>query len=703
MKKQKTFNAKCGALVGSVVAIALCGVGLSFIGETNADAGGERASAMVAPKISIDTEEYSLTSIPSAALGNAYRIFDASATDAYGDAAEVKARVYLYYSSETRSRIYLENGEFTPSYYGVYTVEYTATDRSGNTSVSTYEVACERKEPLKATVVNEAESGVAGVEITLSGLDYENAIGSASYEITVTHADGKAVYELGDETSFVPMYAGEYIVEYAYSDYNERGTTSYTFTVAENDSPVIFDSVTLPKYFLVGCEYTLPTPKCYGFALGKPVKLIPTVTVQYKGGKSVVLDSTAFTPTEAGELTVTYTATFDGVSTADSYEVVAVDVGYTDELKMANYLYGDSVTANATSNAIELLTATDGAQTEFINAVLAASLTVDFGFDLEQNEFSGLDIWLTDSVDSAKQVKFSILKDSENSSNVAINDKLIGKTTSSFFDDDIVTLAYDNGACTASIGDSESAKVKTTYGGDPFEGFTSNFVYVRLAFTGVTGTSKVSLSKINNQTLFNEGDSNIPHVVYSRYSHGKKTVGDLIEIEPVYVGDVLTPNYTVRYYVKSPDGSYTVDENGTLLSPESTDPTRSYRFIAKQLGRYLVTIGIADGFGNEYMYSYAVNILDMELPVIRLSDTKNETAKVGSNLKIKSATVTDNVSENIAIFVYVIDPNGVASEYKRTEKGFKYKLSQKGEYTVQYYAFDEAGNTAITGYTVTVK
>lgn len=699
MNKQKCFKGKRIIIASAITTVALCcSLALSFISEARADRVGINNVVASTPKIFIDTKEYSLDSIPSANIGNAYRIFDVEANDSFGNSIEVETRVYLNYSSETRSRIYVENGEFIPNYYGIYTVEYTAIDRSGNIVVSTYDVTCEEKESLKATVINEVLSGVAGEEIKLSGLEYENAIGTTSYQITVTHKDGKAVYELGDKTAFVPMFAGEYTIEYEYFDYNETGKVEYTCMVAVNDSPVIFDKIALPKYFLMGCSYELPIPQAYSFKFGKPIKLNPMISTQYKDVAPVPLDGTKFTPTTEGECTIIYTATFDGGSTKDCYKIPVVDVGYTDELKMEKYFYGESVVVRAASNAIELHTVTDGASTEFINALLVERLTMDFGFDLEKNAFEKLDIWLTDSVDTTEKVKISIFKDTNQYSQVAINDKVVGKTDASFYKTDITNLSYDNSAYTVSLGGLEGAKIKTNYNGEPFEGFKSKFAYVRLVFSGVTGESKVNFSMINNQALFNEGDSNAPYVVYSRYSKGKKTIGDVIELDPVYVGDVLTPSYKVRYYVKSPDGNYAVDENGTLLSPENADATSSYCFIAQQFGRYLVTIGVSDAFGNEYMYSYAINILDMELPVIKFSNNKNETAKLGSILNIKSAIVTDNVSENIVINVYVIAPNGRVSEYNTG-----YKLTEKGVYKVFYYAFDEEGNTAIKSYIVTVQ
>ncbi len=701
MKTQKTFNIKRCLCVGAFIAIALCGIGVSYLGETKAAVDSGSSVSAVEPKITIDPADgYSLTSIPYAVKGEGYRVFEASAVDAYGSELEVEKRVYLFYSSETRSRVYLKNGEFTPTQYGIYTVEYSATDLAGTTAIATYEVVCQEKEALTATVESEVETCVVGTEVQLSGLNYENAIGTTSYAITATHSEGKVVYELGDDNSFVPMYVGDYTVEYAYSDYNETNKVSYTLKVTEREEPVIFNKVNLPKYFLVGCSYDLPLPECYSFSLGKPVKVQPSITIAYKSGKTLSLESTKFTPQLAGEFSLIYTATFDGVSSTDSYELVAVDVEYTGELKMENYLYGDDVIKTATSSEIELTTAKDGASVEFVNAILAENLTIEFAFDVDQNNFNELEIWLTDSVNPEEQLKISVRKDKTDSSDLYLNDQLFGNMTNSFFNSDNVSLSYANASRSLFIGNSDTVVVKSANNGDEFKGFSSRYVYVKFAFAGVEGNSKVSLSKINNQVLFNEGDSNSPVVVYSRYTEGKRQIGDMIEIAPVYVGDVLTPTYALRYYVKSPDGSYTIDENGVVLSPDNTIATNSYRFVARQIGRYLVTIAAGDGFGNEYTYSYAVTVVDKEAPILRISSTKSETVKVGSYLNVRSATVSDNISEDISIFVYVIDPYGIVTEYNPNEN---FKLEYEGKYFVQYYAFDEAGNTAIKGYTVTVK
>jgi hypothetical protein len=383
----------------------------------------------------------------------------------------------------------------------------------------------------------------------------------------------------------------------------------------------------------------------------------------------------------------------------ESYKLQSVEVNYATDVEMERYFYGDDIVTEATSYGVSLQTNKEGASTEFINKVIAQKFSLDFGFDIEENNYDRLDITLTDSLNAECSVKFSVVRGLGEFTELYVNDAAMTKSSVSFTSKNTHNLSYNDKDHTVTLGGSEAVKVRNTYAGEPFNGFESDYVYVRVGFADVTGQSKSFVYKINNQVLFNEGDGIFPHVVYTRYEHGKKEIGDLIVVDRIYVSDILNPNYSVSYYVKAPDGSYAVDVNGTQLSPENTDWRKENSFIATQLGRYNVVIICEDSFGNGETYSYSINIVDTEAPLVRIFDKKDETARVGDVLKAKAVQVSDNLTESLVVYTYVMTPKGTVEEYKESER---FVLTQKGVYRVYYYVFDENGNTTTVYYSITV-
>lgn len=696
-KRNKWKIAICAFSLASVIAV---GVGIGYGNVRSAAEKTERTQTGKMPVIEVQTDKYTIEEAPNAVPGKSYRIFDATATDSYGNSLAVTEKVYLYYNSENRSRIFVENGYVTPSFEGVYTVEYTAVDKAGMTATLTYDFHCMEKTPLKANVVGGEEVGLAGVRVTVGELQFENAIGETEYSATANLKGTSVSYTIDDSHTFLPMYAGEYEIVYEFADYNETGYISDTLMIGKNDTPIIFDEIVLPKYLIKDCNYTLPIPTAYCFADGKPVRIDPLIRVTYEDVAPVFVSADQFTATEEGKVLIEYIVRFNGKQVVKSYELESVEVHYATDVDMERYFYGEDIVTAATSYGVSLQTDKEGANVEFINKVIAQKFSLDFGFDLEENNYDRLDITLTDSLNAERSVKFSVVRGLGEFTELYVNDVAMTKSSVSFTSKDVHNLTYNDEERTVTLGGSEAVKVRKTLAGETFDGFESDYVYVRVGFADVEGNSKAFVYKINNQVLFNEGDGNFPHVVYTRYEHGKKEIGDLIELDRIYVGDILNPNYSVSYYVKGPDGSYVVDVNGTLLSPENTDWRKSYAFIATQLGKYNVVMSCEDSFGNSEMYSYSINIMDTEAPLVRIIDKQNETAKVGDVLTAKDVQVSDNLTQELVVYTYVMTPKGTVEEYKADKK---FVLAQKGVYRVYYYVFDENGNTTTVYYSITVE
>ena len=637
------------------------------------------------PDIFIDWEGYTEENVPTALKNVPYRVFSAQAEDVYGDDLAVSKKVYLHYNESTKSLINLENNAIVPKYYGIYTVEYTAIDEFGNVSVATYEFECAKREKLAIECTGGETTALAGYETEIATVAYQNANGNVSIKATATLDCGDIVYDLTGKTSFVPAYAGEYIVEFFCSDYTSTVTDSYVLEVSAHDTALFAEEVNLPSYFIVNKEYGLPMPKSYQYVLGKPIAVTPVVTVQEGNNKAVVISDGKFTASQAGELIISYHLG-DSVQT---YHARAVDVGYNNPaaFDIGKYFYSDSATVSVNTNAGLAMTEVDGARVEFINEL--DSYGFEFGFNIAKNgaNFEQLNFYLTDSMDKSVALEIALRKTGEETSVVRINDGMDNKFEFSFYSASPISLSYDEKANAVSFGTDFKVRL------EDFAGFPSGKLEFAFAFAGVTGVSKVGINSINNQAFYEvQEDIVAPQVSFEAYDGGIKSVGDLITVKGIYVCDVLDPDYTVAYCIKRPNGEYVVDENGLMLSPQNTDYAKDYTFRATEYGYYTVGITVEDFFGNMSNFEYTISVDDAEAPVAVLKTEMPTEVKAGEAFTISEVDVFDNITRECTVDVDLMTPLMLTVD---VEAGKAYSFTMKGVYTVCYIIKDGKGNTAI--------
>ena len=685
--------------------IALFSVSIiCFAAQANEQTGTNKT--IQPPAINVLCDNYSLENAPNAVPNVKYKVFDATATDVYGANVDVEVKVYIYYSSQTRSRIFVEENVFLPICSGIYTVEYRAEDRTGNFSILTYDINCVDKQAISVFLTNKTTTAIAGVKVKLADCYIENFIGDTSCSINVD-CDGKN-FEVDKDGYFIPTYAGDYTVTYTYSDYNETGEISYTINVQANSLPVIYDDINLQKYYIVGADYNLPLPTAYSYEYGYPIKITPTVEVVFENGlKYEIADASKFNLKQAGEFSIVYKATFNGKQTTlIKNDFISTDVGYEDaksngKVRVADYFDSPSYVKKETlRSGVKFTTATDETKIDFINKLLSVEFYLSFGFSELNNHFDRFDILLTDIENSEQQIMISLIKQSTSVCDLLINGNYVSKVNASFYNEETQTLHYNNKTQKISLSNIENIKISQTVNGDIFNGFSSEFIMFSMQLNSVKGDSSIYIYKINNLTLSTYGDSIVPHLYYELYSGGKKKLGEKITIQRIYLSDVLAPYCSAEYSIKSPDGNYVVDENGVVLSEENTDYTKNYTFEVKEYGIYIVSMKIVDAFGNDDLIAYGISITDSTPPIVNLINKETQTVNVGSSVSIRKATANDDISGELAVYAYLVSPTLYTQEYKM---GQKVILNQKGIYHVYYYAYDEAGNAGFAEYTIIVK
>ena len=698
MKFGKAFLTGCLA----VSAVACTGIAVASA-ETSTPV-SETTSVNVAyePEIFVDWGDYAADNVPNAVCDKAYRVFDATAEDVYGEKIDVQTKVWLHYTESTKSLITVKDNVVTPTLYGIYTVEYVARDYYGNVKTYTYEFVCEESQPFAIALSNVEENAFVGYETQIATASFVNANGFVTERVTASLDGSDISYDITGETSFVPMYAGTYTVTYEYSDYNETATKSYELSVEKHDNPVFFENAPLNEYYIVGKSYQLPMVTAYQFGTGKPVAVTPEISVALNTGKAKPLAADgAFTPETAGKLTIRYTVRYNGNELTQAYVAKAVDVGYGDSstFDISKYFYSDDANIVIRSNEIMMTTEREGAKIDFVNALSSHKIEFDFAIAQGGNNFDRLDIWLTDSLDPSIALQISYIRSGLKESLLSVNGARGAKTGSSFYSTSTLGFVYSEKTMTAAIGKA-SVKISTAANGEEFNGFPSGKVNFSFSVSEVSGRSTLYVYRLNNQAFYNIGSDSIgPEICFYSYSGGERLVGDTITVDRCWGGDVLDDDCTISYSIKAPDGNYVIDENGLLLSEENARYDTAYTFRIRQQGSYMVQMTATDGAGNKTFYSYAITVIDGVSPKVALKTEMPKEVKVGDTITVSDLTIIDDVSRECIVYAFLYTPRLSGQEVKI---GDTFTPSYTGEYSIAYMVTDGTGNVTMLYHNFTV-
>lgn len=640
-----------------------------------------------APDITVDWGEYSAQNVPQAVKGKPYQIFNATAEDLYGENLDVTVKVYLHYLEETKALMTLKNNLVTPVSFGVYTVEYTATDIFGNVGVFTYDFECNDVETLSLSLSVQTTNTLAGLETPIANFTYYNAMGNAKTIVTATHKDGKAVYDLTGKDSFLPMYAGEYTIEYACTDYNVTVKESYKVTVENNPTPVFIGEADIPKYFIVGKEYTLPSIEAYQFDTGNPVPFTPVVSVQHGNGALKQISGYSFTPDREASLKFIYTIACGNQKVTKEYVAQAVNVGEVGTtFDITKYFYSPNAKITAGDECLTVVTAKDGAKLDFINTLTSRRFSLSLATTLETTRFDAVDIYLKDSQDESIQLKITYANPLAKDGYISLNDG--EKNDTGLYESAVQKISYDEELNEVSFNGGLALACP-----EDFEGFPSGKIRCSLQISGVKGESELQIYAINNQTLcYWPGDFFAPEIWFDLPAKGMYALGETVELGAIECADVLDPETTLYISVLSPSGEYVTSTSGVLVKSYVGD-VKNCGFITTEYGQYVVTIKITDGCGNSKSYNYVVEVQDLMAPEVVFKSKMPKSVKVGEAFTLSEILVTDDLSAPDKCSVDITLIGGPVGDVKILTAGKTYKFQTKGVYYLYYRVEDEAGNT----------
>ncbi len=639
-----------------------------------------------APTVTLDCAPYTETTLPNACVGKPYPIFDAVAFDPEMNPTNVDVAVYGGMYSDTRYLVDDKTGTFTPDLPGTYTMQYTASDSWGNTTQKlAYVYARVSEGALVLNLPDKAVSGKVGQKILFSKEEITGNFGIPQIDIQVKFGEE----EIPVTDGFTPYKEGTYQVSYTVTDYiGQQVQQSYEVQVAKADMAVFGDLPAVNRYMMLDMPNYVPVAAAYNYVTADGAR-IESVTYAEDAAGVHKVEGRKFTPAAGStQCTIWWEATIDGktaVTEKQTVPVIAVKNGQ--DYLVNQFFVCENVEASTTENNVLLKPSAEGATAVWATPLLAEGFSLIFSPD----KLETCTVLLEDYDDPNKKLEIVI----KTSTGVAVingtrNYPLV-KSGANFI------LNFD--PITNTLSDGSTSLVPLDEYGNVFAGFTSGKLYMTMSFAGLEGSAAVKVLSINAHNLNNRTfDMLKPGVSVLGETGGFFVAGDKATVYKGATADVISPFCTFYVNVLDPDGEIVTNTDGERM--EGIYPDRNFTIELTKIGAYIVQFYSEDADGNkEKNISYTLNVLDLVPPVLSVPASPiPETAKVGEKLTIPGVTATDAVDGELEVITYVVRPDLRV----QTVTTGSVEFTQTGMYVIKYYAFDAAGNSDISEYTVFV-
>ena len=656
----------------------------------------------------IDVSEEFDTSVP-AVKGYYYPVNPAVAKDLMsGGTVDCSVSVFYNYSRPTGdysdfNGVYdyqaeVENGRFKAERLGFYSVVYRATDWYGNKSekVVSVKVTDNNVVPVTGLTLN----GVTEVAAT-GGLCYlpecsgaTGGVGNISYgyEVYSGEKEYEILYNYANQPYFVPDKTGAFTVRVFAEDlFGVRDAVEYTVT-ATSACRIIKDVPVLPLGIIGGYEYELPSVNVYGND-GNVIEKAGIKIID-GDGERVYRGKEVFTPDENGNAVIIYYT--EGLENVYTIPVLTVFNDFGEISAKDYFILSDGMSSAMTIKGTEF-TADSDADATFSVAQVCDTFGMIFTSVPNKSDFGELVLTLTDSSDYKIAISIGLINNGENKCNISLNGKAtnIYVNAFAFGSQKLCSVRYGNKNTTFTCDDRNVSVDKTLYG-ECFKGFTGGKIYITVSLKGVKEESSFVLSSINDQMLNIDVamDNNEPNIaVDNTYNSLTVDYGGTLTVYKARVSDVLDPGVKVTVSFTL-DGVPLVSSDGITLKNVPCD--REYTVTLNGYGVYLLKYQATDGNDNPDSISYRIQVIDGEKPVLNVGNVPVKLSR--GEIKLPTATATDNVTEKPVVWAVVYDPAGNIVFLD----GGKFTAVHSGIYKVIYYAIDKAGNTASLSYLIAI-
>lgn len=661
------------------------------------------ATDVVAPILDVDLGGYTEESLPKGLLNYSYPLFHASARDAFDGEIDAAVEVTFAYDTTNPKQMTVKNGAFKPTEPGRYRITYSATDSHGNIAKKNFYVDVEMTHPkLEVAFDDITTEMMEGDLYTFPSYTVLNAFGNPQVELQAT-LNGKEL-EI-TEKGIRPYDSGEMQVTYVVKDYVGRKVTqTYTVTVNKATKPTFVEEPLLPKRLIAGNSYVFPSIFAYNYVTGQGEPVATQIYVKENGVEKAI-ENGKYVAGELSEVEVIYRATVGQAVGEWSVTLPVYNVKTNGYLDMSKYFLpmDDKGSVESTLSAVDLCV-TEDTKFEFVNYVTTYPFITEFTYGENVTNIGKFHIYLTDIQDARKFLKFTYdFKGGIVSFYLNDNQNLTSGVTVGLKKDARNQLIFkaEEHAVSFDINKNSAFPVSTFYEGQAFTGFTNERVYVTYEFEGVKGDARIGINNLNLTYLSNDnGDYMAPLVSLLGKVGGEREINEVVDLPKIISNDVFAGDVAAYITVKTPNGQFATTLDGKVLNNYVYDQS-SLQVKLTEYGKYEVHVTAEDDAGNTGLATMVIRVVDMQPPKVTLSKDVPETAKVGKKVKLPSAKVEDNFSQNCTVKLYVFNPSGHVLALEQGDDGFI--ATSAGIYTIVYYAMDEAGNFTSLRFTITVK
>ena len=656
------------------------------------DLSAERLTDKDEPVITVHANEDSL---PEAKVGLPYKLFEAEAFGYYSGKLNVTSRVYYDYNfPEKAVNVSVENGAFTPDKTGYYAIVYEATAYDGTQAKKILWVyAGESSAPrvISSFTQSLVEAGTL-IDLTES---YTVEGGTGGETVQITARCGDISIDCTNEP-FRPEKTGKWEIIYAVTDYaGQTGSTVVNFEAYAGEKPLFLTEAAVPQAMLAGSAYELPQLYACDYSSGALRRVSCTVTVYDKdnpNGKTLA-DGEKYVAAAAqngDKVKVKYKA-------GNAEKVYEIPVAFPYEngnLKIENYFIGKNISAavSATSSVISA-TGENGGFT-FANALTAQNLTVALRTLADSKKYGGIKITLTDEADANNAI-CAYLADGDGKTRFVTSDGevLVSAGFSEIGTRNGLTLKYTDGKFTLSTA---TLGVSETVSGGSFAGFSSDKVWLNVAFENAAEGAKFEMLSVNSQSLINtKRDRTAPDIVLFGEYGGSYAFGSRVTLPRATAGDVLDPNVEFTLTITDPDGNVCIAADGTEIRGVTPD---TFEIELSKIGAYRAVYEATDTFsGKTAAVTFLITSTDTEPPVLQFGAEWKTSANVNEKYVFPKIEAIDTLG-SVTVYISVSAPTGKTKVLPAGTDSLIFTTA--GRYRITVLAVDESGNAA--SYTVYV-
>lgn len=227
--------------------------------------------------------------------------------------------------------------------------------------------------------------------------------------------------------------------------------------------------------------------------------------------------------------------------------------------------------------------------------------------------------------------------------------------------------------------------------------YNAKLSYVTVKFGGVEGNASIRLDTISNQELsYDDQHGWLDSSAVLSFSD-KLPIASIVSLDSVFylptceVYDLTSKGATANVTVTAPDGVTKVVNRAKVSD--------SLSFTASQLGEYVISYAIVDGYGYTATSTYTVKVVDMVNPVLEINGVLKSEIPVGKLIKLPSATANDEKDGECEVIILVRNLNNYGL-YVATNG--EYTFEQAGKYEIIYQAHDLSYNYTQYVFTIMV-